>query len=374
MTATEAGPTQRATRSGPWRIRWHGVALVAGLELKQRVRSTKWKWALGVFFLIVGAVTALIISTYNRNNFGGGPGDVVFGVVLFFVLFLGLVVSPTLSATSINGDSNDGTLAPLQVTPLSAADIVVGKLLAAWVASLAFVVVALPFVIWSYIVSEAPVGAVLTTVMVVALELLVVCALGMGWSALTARTSASAVLTYVSVASLTFLTLVFFGLTYALVSDTATVRYYQPNWDEQTGELASPGCTYIESQEQVAHTERTWWLLALNPFVIVADAAPSNQDIVTERYPDQTMLGSIKYAVRGARLGPELVHNYCDTGTGTTPLLPEEQARREQLAGLGAVWPWGLLAHGVLACGALYVAVRRVAVPHGELATGTRIA
>ena len=46
---------------------------------------------------------------------------------------------PALTATSVNGDRDAGVLATLQTTLLSAADIIVGKLLASLVMALTFV-------------------------------------------------------------------------------------------------------------------------------------------------------------------------------------------------------------------------------------------
>ncbi|MDN4479232.1 ABC transporter permease [Demequina sp. SYSU T00039] len=389
MTAIDIS-TGETRQRGAWRPSLSGILLVAQLELRQRIRSTRWKWALAVFVALVGAVTLLLESTVGGEMFYGGPGDVVFGVLVFFVLFLGLLVSPTLSATSINGDNKDGTLAPLQVTALSAIEIVLGKLLAAWAASLAFLALSIPFMVWGFVGSGAPVGAVIVTVLVLAVELLVVCAIGLGWSAIASRTAASAVLSYVSVATLSVLTLVFFGLSFVLVSEPTTVRYYDQQYyydetgqayDSWTGERVddptADGCTFREETWDQPHTERTWWLLAANPFVIVADAAPSNDVVSDSRYESpQTMLGSIKYAVRSARLGPETVVNYCYgyDSYEEPELLPEELERRERLAGLSAVWPWGLAFHGLLAAGAIVLAVRRLEVPHGRLSPGTRVA
>jgi len=379
MTDTVVTHNEPKAGRGTWRVSWNGLRLIAALELKQRVRSTKWKWALAVFAGIVGLVTLLLSGAINSlfgvGSDGGDANDVLFGVVVFFVLGLGLLVSPTLSATAINGDSKEGTLAPLQATALSSVDIVVGKLLAAWVASLAFLVVALPFIVFSYFSSEAPGLAMVTTVLVLAVELLVVCAIGLGWSAITARTPASAVLTYVTVATLTVISLILFGLTVPLVNQPTTVRIYDSvEYDDVTGMATE--CDFREETREQAHTERTWWLLAMNPFVIVADAAPSVDDLQQQGrnyYGSQTMLGSIKYAVREARLGPSQFENWCYMSEDS-PLLPEEVARLDELTSQKAIWPYGLAFHALLAAGALWLAVRRVDVPHGKLASGTRVA
>ncbi len=398
-TLTPAAPA--AKKSGPWHLTLTGVMLIAALELKQRVRSTKWIWALGAFFVLVGAVTLLLTWAIESDPYMDDSGDITFGVVVFFVLFLGLLVSPTLSATAINGDNRDGTLAPLQATALSAVDIVLGKLLGAWVASLAFLVVAIPFILFTFFTSDPPIGAVVVTVLVLAVQLLVVCAIGLGWSALTSRTPASAVLSFVSVATLTVLTLVFFGLTYPLLSQEATVRAYEMNYNDgpyrevvrsemdadgnwvdydADGEVidyeadyhAAYECGWTEYEMTVSRTDRSWWLLALNPFVIVADAAPSRDDSSQSLYSDQTMLGSIKYAVRDARLGPELVVDYC--WSEESQLMPEFAQRREDMVALGPVWPFGLGAHVLLAAGAVMLAVRRVSVPYGVMPKGMRVA
>ena len=187
--------------TGTWLLTRSGVRTVATLELRQRVRSTRWVVSLVVFGVVVGVVTAL---TYYvaRQTTGGVPADTalaattgrtMFGFIVFFVLFLGLLVSPTLSATSINGDRANGTLATLQVTLLSPAEIVLGKLLASWVASLAFLAVSVPFVVWAFATGGTAFIGLVTTLLLLAVVLAVVCAIGLGFSALTARTAGSSV-------------------------------------------------------------------------------------------------------------------------------------------------------------------------------------
>ncbi len=390
MTTQQQAPPSAPHRNAryAWKMSGHGIWLVASLELRQRVRSTKWIWVLVAFAALVGFVTMLTAANMN----GQDDTDTVFGLIVFFVLFLGLLVSPTLAATSVNGDNKEGTLAPLQATALSAADIVIGKLLGAWIASLAFVVVSIPFIAYAMAISNSHVGALFTTVGVLAVELLVVCAFGLGWSAITARPSASAVLSYVTVATLSILTAVFFGLTALLVTTKEPVDIYgsgylweqdlvsingsveaaqnvvQPTWDDSAYD--EPACTWYVAKREQFHSERTWWLLALNPFVIVSDAAP-----VAERDQNSygfSILGEIKNGVRVARLGPESKLDECWQARGDYGEGPS--ARDLQIASLGPVWPFGLGAHLLLAAGAIALAVRRVAVPHGTLASGTRVA
>ena len=355
---------------------WRGIRTVATLELRQRVRSTRWIVALVVFGLVVAGVTALTWYA-TRGSAAGYPADpaagqTMFGFIVFFVLFLGLLVSPTLTATSINGDRNAGTLATLQITLLSAAEIALGKLLAAWLASLAFLGVAVPSILWALGMGGTPGIALVTTLVLLAVMLAVVCAIGLGFSALTARTAGSAVLTYVTVASLTVLSLIVFGLSVPLVSGTETVRVEQEEWTEEfdpdTGEYTyDPGeCVESEQEMYVAHTERTWWLLAINPFVIVADAMPTIE--ARDPYFGGDPMTAIKGAVRSTRLGPPDVYHYCSTQELTY------EGWAEDPDDMGPVWPWGLGANLLLGSGGVMLAVRRLRIPQATLPKGTRVA
>jgi len=402
MTTTSQPPmpavTPTSARREPWRVSLSGVRLVAALELRQRVRSTKWKWALVSVGVLIGGVTFLVwgaTHAFGVDSGGdyGGPGDLVFGLVVFFVLFLGLVVSPTLSATSINGDVRDGTMAPLQATALSAADIVLGKLLASWAASLAFLAVALPFIVIAYFDGRMPALAMLTVMLVLAVELLVVCAIGLGWSALTARTPASAVLTYTTVAVLVAVLPILFGLLSVTFTESVTVTSSSREYvfvdgpdpaSSKPGDPRPQGVPDNAKQDEMGRyyvcrdntytserprTDRLWWLLAVNPYVIVSDSAPSPELSEDYYFNDFGILSGIKQAVREARVGPSKYSDDCDYQVSY-----EEQQRRDRIDSLPAVWPWGLAAQALLAIGGVVLGVRRLSVPYGKLPTGSRVA
>ena len=401
-TGTVDAPAARppAPHRGSWALTWPGVRTVALLELRQRVRSTRWIIALVVWFVVVGGITALatgsvsLVSGSRDGTVGSGAaatsplaptgpvvppaptGPVIFGIVVFFVLFLGLLVAPTLSATSINGDRNAGTLATLQVTLLSAAEIVIGKLVASWLAALAFLGASLPFIVWALAAGGVRVMALVVTVLVLALILAVVCAIGLGFSALAARTSGSAVLTYLTVAGLSAVTLILFGLTVPLVSTHAEVTVYgTQNWSSDQ----PPACSWFTESRTVVHTERTWWLLALNPFVIVADAAPATTSEPSTTYSAGTTsssgsasidpLSAIRTGVRYARTGPATVVDECwATGAGYVSPVPKRPLDA------APVWPWGVAAYVVIGAGSVALAVRRLRVPQKVLPRGTRVA
>lgn len=372
-----SGPPTPATLPRTWTLTWHGVRTVAELELRQRIRSTRWIVALVVWFVVVGAITGLVwLSTRNvLEPFTNGAqvrnlqGPIMFGLVVFFVLFLGLLVAPTLSATSINGDRSAGTLAILQVTLLSPFEIVLGKLLASWIAALAFLVVSVPFIGAALGAGGTPVLAMFVCLGVLALLLAAVCAIGLGFSALTARTSGSAVLTYIAVASLSALSPIVFGLTYLTTTHDETVRVWTMpgSWAGNT----TTACEWEDRVQPVTHTERTWWLLGINPFVIVADAAPQPKP-ETHNAISGDPLGSIRNGVRSLRAGPAHEIDQCWSEQAQSKDYVSPVAERD--VDTSAVWPWGLGANLLLGAAGMWVAVRRLRIPQRTLPRGTRVA
>jgi len=410
--APAAPETRRTPRpTGTWTLRARGLRTVVELELRQRVRSARWRVALGAWFVVCGLVTWLTFrasaqlvgpdyvryADYDTDEAFGSNlnltmhvprGPLIFGLIVFFVLLAGFLVAPTLSAGSINGDREAGTLATLQVTLLSPAEIAVGKLLAGWAAAVAFLVVALPFVIVSLAAGGVRVVSLAVTLVLLVVLLGVVCAIGLGFSALVSRTTASALLTYLTVLALTVGTVILFGLTFPLITQTDEVPTYESSavdpgivyqtdengdtvevdpttglqvTDDDDAASSDSSCTWTTEATSRSHTERTWWLLAANPFVVVADAAPAAPAAARFGVPDP--LGEIRDGVREVREGPADREDWCGDGTvaGTT-------------GSTAPVWPWGLGVNLLLGAGAVWLTVRRLRIPQGTLPRGTRVA
>ncbi len=383
-----------------WSLTPSGVALVAKLELRQRVRSSRWVIVLVLWFALIALITGLAFFAMGSQR----SGPLLFSVVVFLVLTLGLLVAPALSATSVNGDRAAGTLATLQITLLSPAEIAVGKLLAAWTTALVFLATASPFLALALLLGRTSVLRVAVSLLMLALILLAVCAIALGWSAVCARTASSAVLTYLSVAGLAVFTLVFFGLSVPLVTTTDRVTVLQnppgvmeqgviPPGAEPGGEPeAQPGaepdvapgqeqlpidrsrCVETTAERGQVHTEWTWWLLAANPYVVVADAAPrapgppSGGDVDPVTQMDEDVLSLIQAGARAARDGASGVVDECWAAYDQTASgLPEAR-------NTSPIWPYGLVI--ILGLGAIGMvgAVRRLSTPVQRLARATRIA
>lgn len=245
-----------------------------------------------------------------------------------------------------------------------------GKLAAAWATSLALLVTAVPFILWAYFEGGTPFGRLLSTLGVLVLALLVVCAIGLGWSAITARTTSSAVLTYLSVALLGLGLPLIFALTLPVTTHEDRVRVREMVPTSETGTDENYVCRTTTQDMSRMHTERTWWLLAPNPFVIVADASP--QPAASLRGYDDDPLSMIRRGVREARLGPKDVEDWC---TETSDVISDDELDRITAADeLGPVWPFGLLIDLGLAAGFTVVAVRRLRTPSRTLPRGVRVA
>ncbi len=158
-----------------------------------------------------------------------------------------------------------------------------------------------------------------------------------------------------------------FALSVPLVSQTENVLTRQPIWDESgsTGQ-----CQAQVEVQTVFHSERSWWLLAPSPYVVLADAAPKPLDA-----SDDDPLSLIRTGVREARLGPPEIQDWCGTvGDPNQAYLDRQAQRARDREALGITWPYGLALD--VGLGALFtvVAVRRLRAPARRLPRGTRVA
>lgn len=357
------------------------LGTIIRLELLQRVRSVAWYVLLGVFALVLLVVTVLAAAASALTPDGARW---LFSLLILLVLLLALLVSPTLSGSSVNGDREAAVLAPLQVTRATTREIILGKFLAAWIAGLAFLVVALPFLVIATIAGDLRPATIATSLVILVIEVGVVAAIGVGLSAIVARPLFSVASTYLVVAALTLGTLIAFGLgtLTAQVEVTVTQRdvaYSQvplcgpgqdPEADGCVTSLPDEECgPWQTSTYTTPRTDHVWWILAANPFVVLADATPSS---FTNGYPND-LFGQIAYGVRMAQLPPqtEVRQDFCASMAWTASPTPEEQLRDRATM---SSWFVGLLVQAVLAAGLLVWGGQRTRTPARRLPPGTRIA
>ena len=347
-----------------------GVLTVARLEFKLRIRAGRWRWLVGAWFVVLAVVTWLVRTAATQPNVLGGSvgrertlGVVMFGVLVLVVLALALLVAPALAAQSVNGDRERGTLATLQVTRLRPVEIALGKLAASWGTALVFLAVTLPLALWCYEEGGLSVGRIAGVYLVTALLLGVVCAISLGLSALLARSTTSGVLAYLTVFALAAGTAITFGLVTASTQQTVS--------GSSRVCADATNCTETSYETTVSRPDRTWWLLAPNPFVVLADSAPAGP-VHRERLPngqvvevpaDVDILGSLSRELHRIRATPQRVeHDY-----GTAFEVPDGVTG-------GPVWPLGLGIDVALAAGALWLTTVRLRTPTRRLARGQRVA
>ncbi|WP_150308191.1 ABC transporter permease [Planctomonas psychrotolerans] len=352
-----------------------GLGTVLGLELRQRVRGVAWYVLLGTFALVVAGATLMLWLSISYANTGGGY---LFSTIIFLVLLLGTLVAPALSGNAINGDRDAGALATTQVTLVSTGQLVLGKFLAAWTAALAFLVVALPFLIFSVALGAVAADTIVTAVIVLAIELGVVAALGVGLSGVIPRPLFSVVTTYLAVAALSIGTLIVFTLGGAATQSPMKTTYigidYEAGTDFGAGPQfdGPPPCLdpMITTSTQPRY-DYYWGVLAANPYLVLADAAAGSFD----RNGNPTdLFGAIASGVRSAQIPPDLDVTIDECAMYDAKGMGEYETPEQVYDRTVPTWFVGLASHVLLGAGALLWGTSRTRTPARKLPKGSRIA
>jgi len=405
-----------------WSLSWHGLATMVGLEVRQRLRSRRWIWALAIWFVFIGVITALVMWTaYKSYSYECNPiyrsctlsdsnaGPTAFAVIVLFVLGMGLVIAPAFTATSINGDRAQGTLATLQATKLSALEIAGGKLISAWLSAAVFLLVALPFITVSMILGSISVLQVLVCFAVIFLLVAIVCAIGLGWSSVLVRSAGSTVMTYLSVMVLTLISPLVLVMSLTFVQQEEEVQVWgltYLEWDQYANQPGGRGpndpppvdrCHWYTRTQVVTRTDEVWWILVPNPFVIVADAAPlspqSRGDLSYSRDPLSAIRATMREMARPVPRPLELdecwqVYNWSDyyqvtnnpdgtisvTHNGTPVEVPPSPVQPRPTSYNHPVWPYGLAINFIIGAVFFVISVQRLRIPYHKLAKDTRVA
>ena len=354
VSVTDEAPS----RSTGAAIGWRGVRTMAEHEFRLRLRAGRWRWLLAAWFvtllLLTWGLRAALVAAGAAER-----GVDMFGGLMLFMLALAMLVVPALTAQSINGDRERGVLATLQTTLLTPAEIAIGKLVAAWATTLVFLAVSLPLIVWCLVEGGVSVGRVIGTLIATALLLGALAAIAQCLSAVFARSTTSAVMSYLVVFALSIGTLIAFFIGLMLTTETETVTERIPVWDngqpqfnEETGQpINVDRWQTAEYEASVQQTEKVWWLLAPNPFAVLADSTSGTVEWERTGFDP---LQTIREGVRSAR----------DPDSGWSGVASTEKA----------VWPYGLAFYLLVGVGALTLTIRRLRTPYGRLPRGVRVA
>lgn len=388
------------------------IGVLTQLELRQRLRRPGFYVLLGVFFLVVVGITWLGSLIFGGD--GSGSSGMI-SVAIYGVLLMATLVTPTFTGNAINGDRESATLAPVQVTLATTTEILLAKLLAGWAAGIVYLIVALPALLFALLrglVDPVPAGwfgsdemgatspAMLAVAIVVLIvEVGIIAAIGVGLSAIIARPLFSVAATYLVVMLLVIGTVIAFALgTFATRSSTVTLSESPdevyvadgvlgslPSCDDAGEPCVEPRpdvsaqCVAVHGTGDVPRYDHVWWLLAANPFVVLADATPTTYN--REGYPID-LFGQIKYGVRSAQHAPELVQqDWIDPCDGEPPREGEyygsdadRETSRELIERSVPSWFVGLGVQVLLAAGLMLWGGARTTTPARRTPPGSRIA
>ncbi|NTV40108.1 MAG: hypothetical protein HGA51_09185 [Demequinaceae bacterium] len=215
---------------------------------------------------------------------------------------------------------------------------------------------------------------------------LVATATGLAWSSIAARNAVSVALTHVTSGLLGLGTLIVFAFTTPLVTEEVSVTSHYRDWTQATAaqqsdpafDASALPCTTETYSQSWTHTERTAWLLLVNPVFVIGETSPI-VDPETWEADGRAHPGFFAFAhsslsdsrAPSARpTGPD----YCafpDSGyEGGNPW----EARQQAMA-IYPRQPWvGLGFYALLGIGSMIVTVRRLRVPYKKLGVGTRVA
>ncbi len=360
------------------------LGTIVGLELTQRTRSVAWYVLLGVFALLLVIVTALSFLAWSSAY---RPGGAIYSTIVYITLLLVVLVSPTLSGNAINGDRDAATLAPVQVTLATTTEILLGKFLAAWITGLAFVAVSVPFLVLAILAGGGAPMTITVSLLVLVFEVGVIAAIGVALSGILSRPLFSVATTYLVVAALVVGTLIAFALVGFTVRSEVTNHYRSIEYDDYTGDTfpcmpgEEPSADYpcdddvevrcgewATSTYEVPRFDHVWWLLAANPFVILADATPTQFD---EYGNPSDLFGQVKYGVRAAQQAPDLEQRWDDCA----PRAGDDRSEAEDVIDQSTPsWFVGMSLQLLFAAGLMWWAWARTRTPAGRLPSGTRIA
>lgn len=408
--APAPAPSRPAIKGNPWRPTFRGTALVTRIELARRRPSAKgWVFYSLVVAAIVGIGVLLAVVTPE------GKTSIPMELVLVLVLGAGMLIAPSLAATSINGDSSEGVLAPLQMTRLTAGDLAIGKLLASWFIAFAVLLTMTPFLVYAFVRSGWRWDELLIVIGVILFAVLTATAIGLAWSAIAARAVASVSLAHLTTGFLLLGTLLGFAFAQPLVSETVVNTQRYIDWerlpaDQQqavddfwmTGDASELDVDALVCREDtweygVAHTDQIAWLLLANPVVMIGEVSPI---VNPETWEDDGRAAPGLFAemhrnVSEARMGPspsqlegdawdecaDIAAQVANDGRPSAEQEAEWQAEQEEWEARyeeSATYdraPWiGLGVQGFLLLGSIWIVIRRLRVPYKKLSTGSRVA
>ncbi|GCE27803.1 hypothetical protein KDA_32870 [Dictyobacter alpinus] len=172
-------------------------------EMRLRMRRERTIWLIVIYILLLGLLGWLDISVNssnaNNSNSWGNIGISLYILLMIVQLFLILFITPAFTSTAINGEKERQTFDLLLCSNLSAASLVIGKLLAGLINALLLIAASIPiFSLVFFFGGVSPLQA-LQALFIFVITAILAASLGIFCSTLIARPAISTALSYVMI-------------------------------------------------------------------------------------------------------------------------------------------------------------------------------
>lgn len=190
-------------------------------EFRSRMRTWRAPATLGAYVLLLGLIGFAYFRILSAGLLSGGYVNPQVGLQIFYVLgvfqlLLVAFVTPSLTSGLISGERERQTLDLLLCTRLSAASIVLGKLLSAVSYILLLILAAVPVYSLVFLFGGVSPYELLMTLLIYLVTALTYATIGLFSSALFRRTQVATIVAYAIIFSLVFGTLLVAGLQMAV--------------------------------------------------------------------------------------------------------------------------------------------------------------
>ncbi len=326
---------------------------IARREIKTRFRTGRSAVTVSVWLLMVGAAGYLIFLlarslASDRFRFSGGSsvlastymGSLMFELLAMLLLGAVLVVVPTVAALAIVGERERLTLELLQVSQLSARQVVLGKLGSSLAYLLLLVVAVAPVLTLPLLIGGVTLADILVAFAMIALTAVMVGSVSI-WVSSAVKTSRGAV-----AASLLFVGIITFGTLLALGAELFAFQDDNGQFFPRTGRevvsiWANPFFGMVSAVEEPLSIRTN----ADTPFGLASEL------LLRRQAGDMSLVGIVTEEFVG---GPVAEPGFNELGQANNAGVP---LRR------GPVWVRTLAIYTFVTLLALWRATRRIAVP-----------
>lgn len=203
-------------------------------DLRVRMRGARSYWNQAGYLLLLGLISvAGYSSAVSSNQFGMAEGFDPIGVqaqlhefyTFIFMALAGLItlIAPALTAASMTSERQNLTLDLLITTPLSAAELLFGKLVSCVAFITLLLVLSFPASALCVMLGGATLGDVFRVYVIIAVDGLLMAAIGLYFSCAIRHSFPAIIATYLTVGAMLFGTLSVFGATTIMHGPTAKV-------------------------------------------------------------------------------------------------------------------------------------------------------